>query len=63
MMMKDNHVKYGRSSRVMGYMRPTDSWNIGKQSEFNERHFYKENDFKEISEDFIEKLQNKKEMA
>ncbi|MBU1076694.1 MAG: anaerobic ribonucleoside-triphosphate reductase [Spirochaetes bacterium] len=39
-------------SRVMGYLRPitldgfkTFEWNEGKVSEFNERHFYSEQEF------------------
>lgn len=28
-------------SRVMGYYRPSESYNIGKQSEFNERTWFK----------------------
>ena len=27
-------------SRVCGYMRPLISWNIGKQAEFEDRHFF-----------------------
>lgn len=26
-------------SRVCGYMRPLQSWNVGKRAEFEERHF------------------------
>ncbi len=29
-------------SRVMGYMRPTSSWNIGKRGEWAERVFFTE---------------------
>lgn len=29
-------------TRVMGYHRPTSSFNIGKQGEFNERRFFQE---------------------
>ena len=29
-------------SRVMGYLRPTDSYNIGKKEEFNERRCFTE---------------------
>ena len=28
-------------SRVVGYLRPVKSWNIGKQEEFRERKTYK----------------------
>lgn len=28
-------------SRVMGYLRPTDSWNIGKKSEWRDRVTFK----------------------
>ncbi len=28
-------------SRVVGYLRPVDQWNDGKQSEFKERKTYK----------------------
>lgn len=27
-------------SRVVGYLRPTDQWNIGKQQEFKDRKVY-----------------------
>ena len=43
MILKDNPVKCGRSiSRVMGYYRPTDAYNIGKLAEHKERRFYSE---------------------
>jgi len=29
-------------TRVMGYHRPTDSFNIGKRSEFSERKYFRE---------------------
>ena len=29
-------------SRVMGYFRPVDAWNIGKRSEFAERKWFRE---------------------
>lgn len=29
-------------SRVMGYMRPTSSWNIGKRGEWADRRFFTE---------------------
>lgn len=29
-------------SRVMGYLRPTDCWNVGKQQEFKERTCFEE---------------------
>lgn len=29
-------------SRVMGYMRPTSSWNIGKRGEWRDRAFFTE---------------------
>jgi len=29
-------------SRVMGYLRPTTEWNLGKQSEFKDRRFFTE---------------------
>lgn len=29
-------------SRVTGFFRPVDSWNKGKQAEFNDRKMYKE---------------------
>jgi len=28
-------------SRVVGYIRPVESWNVGKQEEFRDRKFYK----------------------
>lgn len=31
-------------SRVMGYLRPTTDYNIGKRSEFRDRLFFKPND-------------------
>lgn len=31
-------------SRVMGYLRPTTDYNIGKRSEFGDRLFFKPND-------------------
>lgn len=42
---KDNVLKnYQRCevySRVVGYMRPVDSWNLGKKEEFKNRKVYK----------------------
>lgn len=32
-------------SRVMGYLRPVNDWNIGKRQEFKERHLYDESFF------------------
>ena len=29
-------------TRVMGYHRPVSGWNLGKQSEFHERKYFKE---------------------
>jgi len=28
-------------SRICGYLRPTDSWNVGKQQEFKDRLLFK----------------------
>lgn len=28
-------------SRVMGYLRPTSEWNVGKKSEFKDRRYFK----------------------
>lgn len=30
-------------SRVMGYYRPVEDWNIGKQQEFRDRKYFREN--------------------
>jgi len=32
-------------SRVVGYFRPVDAWNIGKQQEFKDRKYFDENKF------------------
>ena len=32
-------------SRVMGYLRPTSDWNIGKRGEWADRHHYREEEF------------------
>lgn len=36
-------------SRVMGYFRPTTSWNIGKRQEHEDRVSFKEEKFKDTS--------------
>ena len=36
-----NRTKCEVYSRVVGYLRPVDQWNAGKQSEFAERQTYK----------------------
>jgi anaerobic ribonucleoside-triphosphate reductase len=36
-----NRTKCEVYSRVVGYLRPVDQWNAGKQSEFAERATYK----------------------
>jgi ribonucleoside-triphosphate reductase len=33
-------------SRVVGYMRPTTNWNLGKQEEFKDRTMFKIEDVK-----------------
>lgn len=30
-------------SRVVGYIRPVNQWNVGKQAEWNDRKFFKMN--------------------
>lgn len=40
---KDKRTKCQNFTRVMGYIRPTDSYNTGKKGEFNERVFFSEN--------------------
>jgi len=37
-------------SRVMGYMRPVDYWNVGKKQEHKDRVFFKEDKINDISE-------------
>ncbi len=44
-------------SRVVGYFRPVDQWNKGKQSEFKERREYEArdiHDFLEIEEKILQ---------
>jgi len=38
-------------SRVVGYMRPVNSWNKGKKEEFKERKMYSEDKAMEVVED------------
>ena len=40
-MEKRERTKCEVYSRVVGYLRPVDQWNEGKQSEFKERKTYK----------------------
>lgn len=40
-MEKKERTKCEVYSRVVGYLRPVDQWNEGKQSEFRERKTYK----------------------
>lgn len=44
MILKDEErTKCEVYSRVMGYHRPIDQWNLGKQQEFADREMYTEN--------------------
>lgn len=38
----DERTKCQTWTRVMGYLRPTDSFNTGKQGEYEERTFFEE---------------------
>jgi hypothetical protein len=42
-------------SRVVGYLRPIDSWNEAKRLEFEERKTYKVNDEIPVAEETTEK--------
>ena len=36
----ENRTKCERYSRVVGYLRPVDQWNDGKQAEWNDRTMF-----------------------
>lgn len=40
-------------SRVVGYIRPIDSWNEGKKAEFNDRKVFNINNYKTMEEETI----------
>lgn len=40
--MVNSRTKCQIWSRVVGYLRPTDKWNEGKQEEFNDRRVFDE---------------------
>ncbi len=37
----NNRTKCERYSRIVGYLRPLDQWNEGKQSEWKDRKMFK----------------------
>ena len=43
MIAKEDRTKCEIWTRVMGYHRPVTSWNKGKQQEFKDRTYFKEN--------------------
>lgn len=43
-------------TRVMGYFRPVDNWNIGKQQEFKDRQNFKES----VAMKYVDKEENKR---
>jgi hypothetical protein len=46
-------------SRVMGYYRPIEGWNIGKKQEYKDRKFYSES----VATDVIEKMNKSQNTA
>ena len=44
---EDRRVPCEVYSRVVGYLRPVDSWNLGKQQEFRERVTYGQEEVKQ----------------
>jgi ribonucleoside-triphosphate reductase (formate) len=38
--MEDKRTKCERYSRVVGYLRPVQQWNEGKQAEWNDRKLF-----------------------
>ena len=47
MLDQDKRTRREVWSRVMGYFRPVESWNIGKKSEYKDRLPYKEKSLQE----------------
>lgn len=43
-------------TRVMGYFRPVDNWNIGKQQEFKDRQNFKQS----VAMKYVDKEENKR---
>ncbi len=37
---QDKKIKTQTFSRVTGYIRPTQAWNVGKQQEWEDREFF-----------------------
>ena len=50
MKTKDKRTKCEVYSRIVGYLRPVQQWNEGKQSEFRDRKTYKISNEKENQE-------------
>jgi anaerobic ribonucleoside-triphosphate reductase len=45
-MDNNKKIKTQTFSRVTGYIRPIQSWNVGKQQEWEDREFYNKEDKK-----------------